>query len=725
MHQTPESLRQATITHLAEQLCPKHEEAGKLEKITTPEGWETVAVWELRGFEMGFDPAQPACGERLMALQRDLLACLGDGETLVFETSHDEGSQAHRRVALLAVEGGEAATTATMLRQVLTRQHRGLRFVAGDNGPHPETDGWLTLQPSLVAGARSLSLGFQQAVPEDAAATLLVPRLFQPSDATPRTLSQFLHEASDLRCVQVLVRRWERPREFGGRTSALLQACGALESTALQDAVSVRLSALDIGAAWEVQCRAKVKSGTERAWGGLLGRVLWSCEAEMCAGVSLSPRRSESLAQIVPTSSLSLLLPGPDEMLASGRLPEPPRAKCRPPAHGILIGHAHEWEVRLPEAGRARHTYIVGGTGTGKTTLLGNLILKDIRAGEGVIVIDPHGELFDVLIRAMPAEREKDVKIISPRFERHSHGFNMLAFHGQPMDDMSAGFVIGELLALMESLFNMREAGGPMFEMYFRNALKLMVKARIPQRPTLMDLDRVFVEADYRNHLLNDCEDEAVVRFWRKQATQAKGEQALENMTPYIVSKLDGLRGSAFLSRLLSAEHETLDLAKLMNRRGILLVDACKGRLGFAESRLLGICLMIRLFACALDRSPKQRAIPVRLYVDEFQNFVTDSMAAMLSEARKFGLCLTLANQTLGQLNNHNGKEDLLSSVLGNVGNLIAFRLGVLDAQKLEPFTSPFSAKDMQRMPNFQAMARILTEAGPVDPLIFRSLWPA
>lgn len=382
--------------------------------------------------------------------------------------------------------------------------------------------------------------------------------------------------------------------------------------------------------------------------------------------------------------------------------------------------------LRLPPAGRFRSSYIVGGTGTGKTTLLYNLLTSDIHNGEGVILLDPHGDLFHRVRESVPSKRRKDLLVIDPASADIFPSINLLSVENGPLKPFRISFVIAELLRILDELFDLRQTGGPIFEMYFRQALRLMMLSDIHPQPTLLDLPRLFNDKSFRTALLKQSNDRRLAEFWEVQSEKTSGDAKLENLTPYIVSKMDGFCNSAAISRMIGQPKTTLRIGELMNRRGVLLVNLSKGLLGSGEARSLGLSLMMEIFGAALARYsiPESERVPVYFYVDEFQNFVTDGTAAMMSESRKFGLHLTLANQTLGQLKANAGRHDILESILGNVGNLIAFRLGVPDAERLRPFTAPFTPEDMQRLPNFHAFARVLTADGPVEPVVMKTFKP-
>ena len=397
-------------------------------------------------------------------------------------------------------------------------------------------------------------------------------------------------------------------------------------------------------------------------------------------------------------------------------------------ADGILLGCVVEDQrhgVRLAERDRSQHLYVLGATGTGKSTLLFNMILQDIRAGRGVGLIDPHGDLYDELLDVMPLSRAKDVVLFNPGGLESAPGINVLECEG-PNRSMQANFAINELLRTFERLYDMRLCGGPLFETYFRNAMLLLMESGLDD-VTLTELSLVFEDSEYRKFLKNRCKNPLVVGFWTNQAEKVRGEGTLENVGPYIASKVNAFTYNAIIRPIIGQAKSTIDFRQVLDRRGILLAKLPKGILGELDTQLLGSFLLSKLFATAMGRatvrSTKRTAF--HLYVDEFQNFTNDTVAHMLSEARKYGLYLTLANQNLSQLQANLGRQNILDAVLGNVGNLIAFRVGPGDAEKLWPYTEPeFGSLDLQGLPNFHAVGRLLTTQGPARPFVFRTLPP-
>jgi tRNA isopentenyl-2-thiomethyl-A-37 hydroxylase MiaE len=291
---------------------------------------------------------------------------------------------------------------------------------------------------------------------------------------------------------------------------------------------------------------------------------------------------------------------------------------------------------------------------------------------------------------------------------------------------MQVNFAINELLATFDRLYDMRACSGPMFESFFRNAMLLLMESGL-EDATLTEFSLVFEDADYRKFLKSRCTNPLVVGFWTNQAEKAKGDAALENMAPYIVSKINAFTCNALIRPIVGQAKSTIHLRKILDNRGILLVKLPKGILGALDTQLLGSLLLSKVFATALGRArvKSTERSTFHLYVDEFQNFTNDTVAHILSEARKYGLFLTLANQNLSQLRANPGRQNILDAVLGNVGSLIAFRIGPSDAEKLWPYTEPeFGSLDLQGLPNYHAVGRLLTAQGPTRPFVFRTLPP-
>ena len=394
------------------------------------------------------------------------------------------------------------------------------------------------------------------------------------------------------------------------------------------------------------------------------------------------------------------------------------------PGQGTRLGQLGRGQsartVRFAEADRARHCYLLGATGTGKSTLLFNMIQQDIEAGSGLCLLDPHGDLIDQLLQGIPDDRIDDLVLIDPSNPERAAGLNFLETDGNHRA-RRMNFVTNEMIRIFDRLYDLRQTGGPIFEQYMRNALLLLMDNAI-EGATLVDVPWLFEDRKYRRLLLNNCHNDYVKSFWKGQAEKAGGEASLDNVGPYITSKLNQFTQNATLRPIIGQSRSTIDFRACIDEGRIVLVNLSKGGLGSMDAKLLGMLVMGRLFDAALGRwkTPNEQRRPFHVYVDEAQNFVTDTVAELLSEARKFGLYLTLANQNLGQM--ASGGTDLISSLLGNVGTLLLFRLGLLDADRLADFTRPeLGEKDLQDLPNYHVAARLLVDGRPSRGFVFQT----
>lgn len=394
------------------------------------------------------------------------------------------------------------------------------------------------------------------------------------------------------------------------------------------------------------------------------------------------------------------------------------------PVAGTLLGvNKHrgvEREILVTSEDRLRHFYIIGQTGTGKTTLMKNMIVQDIREGAGVCMIDPHGTDIEDVLAAVPPEREQDVIYFDPSRLDRVIGLNMLEF--DPSKPEQKTFVVNELFSIFQKLYGaVPESMGPMFEQYFRNATMLVLED--PESGnTLMDVSRVMSDARYRRKKLENAKNPVVVQFWKEIATKAGGEAALENIVPYITSKFDVFTANDYMRPIIGQQHSAFNFREVMDSRKILLVNLSKGRLGEINANLIGMIVVGKLLMAALSRvdDPTKSFPPFYLHMDEFQNISTNSISAILSEARKYKLGLTMAHQYIAQLT-----EDIRDSVFGNVGSMACFRVGPEDAQFLEHQYAPdFSESDLMNVPNRTAYMRILANGTPTKPFSMETLPP-
>ncbi len=374
--------------------------------------------------------------------------------------------------------------------------------------------------------------------------------------------------------------------------------------------------------------------------------------------------------------------------------------------------------VVLSDAERRRHVYLVGATGTGKSTLLARLLLADIARGHGVVLVDPHGDLARELVAFLPPERHGDLVVLDFDMREAVPVLDLLDL--SEIDPVQGEeFLISDLLEIFERLYDMRVVGGPVFETYFRHAVGLLLD-RAEDGTTLADLPRLFADEAFRHRLLKRCRRPETIRFWRDIAERTSGDWQLANFAPYIISKLNRFVDHPWLRAVLGRRGGTMHFGRWLREGRIVLVRLPKGTLGAFDCRMLGMLLLGRLWQVVLGRAREdpERRRPVTLAVDEFHNFYTDVFTSALAEGRKFGLSLLLAGQTLGQ----SGPE-LRDVVLGNVGTLVTFRLGPTDALLLSPWFAPaYGTGDLLDLPDHTALVRRL--AGGVPPERARTLPP-
>lgn len=385
----------------------------------------------------------------------------------------------------------------------------------------------------------------------------------------------------------------------------------------------------------------------------------------------------------------------------AGAAPPPPNL----PKEGVLLGHNDyrgvKADIRLAPTDRRRHLYCVGQTGVGKSVFLQEMAKQDVREGRGICFIDPHGDAVADILAAVPKERAEDVVYFNPADTERPFGLNMLEF-SHPEEKT---FVINEMINIFDKLYDLKQTGGPMFEQYMRNAMLLIMED--PETgSTLMEIPKVLADSDFRKMKLSKCKNPVVYDFWVKEAEKAGGEASLANMVPYITSKLTPFVANDMMRPIIAQQKSTLNFRALMDEKKILLLNLSKGRLGEINSHLLGMVVVGKILWAALSRAdvPEASRSDFYLYIDEFQNVTTDSIAQILSEARKYGLNLIIAHQFIGQLS-----ENISKAVFGNVGSMVSFRVGPEDAEFLEKQFEPvFTAHDLVSVDNYKAFARLL-----------------
>ncbi|HBI34418.1 MAG TPA: hypothetical protein DEA43_01290 [Candidatus Moranbacteria bacterium] len=377
------------------------------------------------------------------------------------------------------------------------------------------------------------------------------------------------------------------------------------------------------------------------------------------------------------------------------------------PKEGLVLGYNDyrgvKTDIRLSDGDRRRHLYTIGQTGVGKSNFLQEMAKQDARDGKGFCFIDPHGDAIEDILTAIPKERAEDVIVFDPSDMERPFGLNMLEY--DPSHPEQKTFVINEMIGIFDQLYDLKATGGPMFEQYVRNAM-LLIMEDPESGSTLMEISKVLADEDFRKMKLSKCNNPVVSDFWIKEAEKAGGEAALANMVPYITSKLTTFVSNDMMRPIIAQQKSTINFREVMDSGKILLVKLSKGKIGEINAHLLGMVIVGKILMNALARGdmPEDQRRDFYLYLDEFQNVTTESISQILSEARKYRLCLIIAHQFIGQL-----KEEISKAVFGNVGSMVALRVGPEDAEFLEKQFEPiFTANDLVNVDNYSGFTRML-----------------
>lgn len=370
-----------------------------------------------------------------------------------------------------------------------------------------------------------------------------------------------------------------------------------------------------------------------------------------------------------------------------------------------------KYGLRLPD--RRRHVYIIGKTGMGKSTLLENMIYSDIMAGMGVGVVDPHGDLADAILSYIPKHRMNDVIVFDPSDREWPVAFNMLEGKNQEQRGLVASGLVGVIKKL-----NI-DSWGPRLEHFLRNTILALVEA---PDTTMLGIARMLVDKDYREKVLSFVEDPMVQSFWRTEFSALAPAKLAEAIGP-IQNKVGQFLATPLIRNIVGQPKSTLDIRFAMDKGKIVIVNLSKGKIGEDNSTMLGSLLITKFQIDAMSRAdtPEADRRDFALYVDEFQNFATDSFATILSEARKYKLSLTMANQYIEQMS-----EEVTAAVFGNVGSLASFQVGVNDAKVLsEQFDEEVvTQNDLVNLPKYTVYNKILVDGMPTHVFSGRTLPP-
>ncbi len=377
-------------------------------------------------------------------------------------------------------------------------------------------------------------------------------------------------------------------------------------------------------------------------------------------------------------------------------------------------------EVRLTDEDRRRHLYVVGQTGTGKSVLIQNLAMQDMINNKGLCVIDPHGETIEKILAYVPKDRIDDIIVFDPGDRERPIGLNMLEYDFNKPEEKT--FIVNELLSIFNQLFD-KQALGPMFERYMRGALNLLMDDMVNEPATLVEVPRVFTDDEFRKRKLARSQNQQIIDFWTKEVPKTSGDQSLGNFAPYVSSKFDNLISNSYIRPIIGQPKSSFDFRQAMDEGKIILVNLSKGKVGDLSSSLLGMVIVGKILKAALSRvdiADERSRRDFYLYIDEFQNYTTESIATILSEARKYRLNLIVAHQFIAQL-----KDNIREAVFGNVGNMISFRVGPPDAETLVKHFGPvFNEKDLISIENLNAFTKILVNGEPSKPFNMKITWP-
>ncbi len=357
---------------------------------------------------------------------------------------------------------------------------------------------------------------------------------------------------------------------------------------------------------------------------------------------------------------------------------------------------------------RRRHMYVIGKTGMGKTTMMENMVIQDIRNGKGVCFIDPHGDSLKKILDYIPNDRINDVVYFNPADLEHPIAFNILEAVDTKYKHLVASGLMGVFTKIWASMWSSR------MEYILNNTILALLDS---PGNTMLGIVRMYVDKKYRKKIVDSIKDPMVKAFWLEEFANYAEKYRTEAVAP-IQNKVGQFLSSAVIRNIVGQPKSTIDLREIMDNSKILLLDLSKGKVGEDNSALLGAMIITKLQLAALSRVdiPEEERKDFYLYVDEFQNFVTDSFATILSEARKYRLNLTMGHQYIGQLSPENNHK-MRDAVFGNVGTMVVFRVGAADAEFLETeFEPTFTPNDIVNIPKYHVILKLMINGVASDP---------
>ncbi|MBU1446412.1 type IV secretory system conjugative DNA transfer family protein [Patescibacteria group bacterium] len=391
----------------------------------------------------------------------------------------------------------------------------------------------------------------------------------------------------------------------------------------------------------------------------------------------------------------------------------PPPANL--PEEGILLGHNHyrgeTKEVRMQREDRFRHFYVIGQTGTGKSSVLQVMIRQDLRNGDGLCIIDPHGQLIDDILPFIPRERADDIIYFNPADLERPIGINLLEADTPEEKEL----VALDAMNIMIKLFN-EEIFGPRIQDYFRNGCLTLMED--PDGGALTDIVRLFTDDTYQKYKVEKVTNPIVRSFWENQMAQT-GAREKQEMIPYFASKFGQFVTNTMMRNIIGQAKSSFNFANAMNEGKIMLMNLSKGTTGEINSKLLGLIIVQKIQMAALRRQNQDKSArkDFFLYIDEFQNYITESIESILSEARKYRLGLIMAHQYIKQLEGADGKSKVKDAVFGNVGTMMSYKIGAQDAEYMSKEMSPvFSEQDLINLDKYKAVIKLSIDTQPSKP---------
>lgn len=369
---------------------------------------------------------------------------------------------------------------------------------------------------------------------------------------------------------------------------------------------------------------------------------------------------------------------------------------------GLFIGYNEfrgvQKPIRISDKDRRRHIHVIGQTGVGKSVLLENLAYQDMMDGRGFAFVDPHGDSVEALLARVPESRVEDIIYFNPSDMANPIGLNMFEFDHPDQKD----FLVQEAINMLYGLYDPGHTGivGPRLEHIFRNAALLLMSD--PAGGTFVDIPKLLIDQEFMRSKLKHVTDRQVLDFWTKEWPASQRSNEAGEVVSWVVSKFGPFISNDSMRNIIGQTKSGFNISDVMNNRKILLVNLSKGKLGELNSRLLGIIFVMKFNAAAMARAniPEDQREDFTLYVDEFQNFATDSFSTILSEARKYRLSLVLGNQFMTQL-----KDEIREAIIGNVGTSITGRIGITDAEiMVKRYAPTFDAEDLTKLPNYQSV---------------------